>query len=80
MPSSLDSTVTRGDEEKTDAAVKTSDVERSSSTAPHPVEIEADHGPFGKLSRYLASAGVEARGLERVPENERTQVRSMPQS
>lgn len=37
--------------------------------------IVAAHGAFGKLTRYLAQLGVETRSTERIPEDERDQVR-----
>lgn len=37
--------------------------------------VVAAHGAFGKLTRYLAQLGVETRSTERIPEDERDQVR-----
>ncbi|SCZ89419.1 BZ3500_MvSof-1268-A1-R1_Chr9g10404 [Microbotryum saponariae] len=34
-------------------------------------QVVALHGPFAKVMTYLADRGVEARGLDRVPEDER---------
>lgn len=37
--------------------------------------VVAAHGAFSKLTRYLAQLGVETRSTERIPEDERDQVR-----
>lgn len=54
-------------------------------TTEHPTEpasrenlddIVAAHGTFARVTRYLAQLGVETRSTERIPEDERDQVRS----
>lgn len=40
--------------------------------------VVAAHGAFARLTRYLAHLGVETRSTERIPEDERDQVRSSP--
>jgi len=65
---------TAGDEEKA-LSVKGSDAAAAGS---HKHEIVSENeGPFVKLSRYLNSLGVETRSLERVPEDQRDQVRPL---
>lgn len=39
-------------------------------------EVGAASGPFGRFTRWLDAQGVEARGLDRVPEEERAPVSS----
>lgn len=37
-------------------------------------EVASATGPFARLTRWLDAQGVEARGLDRVPESERQPV------
>ena len=39
--------------------------------------VAAASGPFAKLTKWLDAIGVEARGLDRVPEDDRNSVRAL---
>jgi hypothetical protein len=59
------------------------DLEKVDAQPAHPAEVVLEEevasatGPFARLTRWLDAQGVEARGLDRVPESERAPVSLM---